>query len=145
MRRRSVATQAKSKPAISADRTIAAFPAAIASVVGGVLVITASSDDGFVICPFRRCTGGYCPGCGGTRALHRLGRGDVVGAWQHHPWAVLLAVQAVIIGVVLLFAAAWRDRLRQLLLPVAVANTILALGIWILRLQAGSVPTGGLG
>jgi hypothetical protein len=142
---RSVTTQAKSKPAISADRTIAAFPAAIASVVGGVFVITASGDDGFVVCPFRRCTGGYCPGCGGTRALHRLGRGDVVGAWQHHPWVVLLAVQAVIVAAVLLFAAAWRARLRKLLLPVAVANTVLAIGIWVIRLQSGSIPTGWLG
>ncbi|MFT5200961.1 MAG: cytochrome bd-type quinol oxidase subunit 2 [Candidatus Aldehydirespiratoraceae bacterium] len=138
-------TQAKSKPAISADQTFAAFPVAIASVVGGVLIITASGDDGFAICPFRRCTGGYCPGCGGTRALHRLGRGDVVGAWQHHPWVVLLAVQCVIVGVVLVFAPAWRERLRQLLLPVVVANAILAIGLWVLRLQAGSIPTGWLG
>ena len=36
----------------------------------------------FPACPFRLLTGLNCPGCGSTRALHRLVHGDVIGAFK---------------------------------------------------------------
>lgn len=36
-------------------------------------------------CPFHFITGFYCPGCGGTRAVRALLRGDLVRALYYHP------------------------------------------------------------
>lgn len=115
------------------------------SVLLGALVVTADDDAGVVLCPFRRCTGGYCPGCGGTRAARRLVHGDVAGAWAHNPWVVLLAAQVVVIGALLLFRGPSVGRtMTRLLLPLTIANGLAAISIWILRLHDGSIPTGWL-
>lgn len=36
-------------------------------------------------CLFHLLTGFYCPGCGGTRAILLLFRGDFAGSFQYHP------------------------------------------------------------
>jgi hypothetical protein len=41
-------------------------------------------------CTFRQVTGWLCPGCGGTRGLHFLLRGDVLLALQHNILLFLL-------------------------------------------------------
>ena len=43
----------------------------------------------FPACPFRSLTGFTCPGCGSTRAMHRLIHGDVIAAFQFNPLFVL--------------------------------------------------------
>jgi hypothetical protein len=40
-------------------------------------------------CPFRAVTGFACPGCGGTRGMHSLLHGDVVGAFEFNPLFVI--------------------------------------------------------
>ena len=40
-------------------------------------------------CPFYRCTGLYCPGCGTMRAAHSLLHGDVAAAFGYNPFMVL--------------------------------------------------------
>lgn len=40
-------------------------------------------------CPFRALTGFTCPGCGGTRGLHCLLHGDVVGAFEFNPLLIV--------------------------------------------------------
>ena len=42
-------------------------------------------------CPFHEMTGLYCPGCGSTRAIRRILRCDLVGAFRCNPFLVLLA------------------------------------------------------
>ncbi|MEM7139749.1 MAG: DUF2752 domain-containing protein [Actinomycetota bacterium] len=116
-----------------------------ATVVLTGLVATAGAEDGFVLCAFRRCTGGYCPGCGATRAANRLARGDVAASWSHHPWVVLAAVQLAIIAAIALVA---RDRLvaaRRWALPLGIANVGALLAIWAIRLADGSIPAGVFG
>ena len=39
-------------------------------------------------CPFHALTGLYCPGCGGTRALAALARGQVLQSLWLHPLAL---------------------------------------------------------
>ncbi|WP_436793889.1 DUF2752 domain-containing protein [Actinospongicola halichondriae] len=41
-------------------------------------------------CPINRLTGGFCPGCGSTRAVHELLHGDVVGSLICHPMVIPL-------------------------------------------------------
>ncbi|MDZ7674597.1 MAG: DUF2752 domain-containing protein [Acidimicrobiales bacterium] len=36
-------------------------------------------------CPIHAATGGFCPGCGSTRAVHELLHGDLVGSLVCHP------------------------------------------------------------
>lgn len=122
------------------------WPAVATTIAVGTLVFTATGDDGFVLCPFRRCTGGYCPGCGGTRAVRNLAQGNISGAWTHNPWVVLVAVQAVLAAVALAFVAAPRriPRLRAIAMPLLAINTVMLIAIWIVRLQNDAIPTGWL-
>lgn len=111
-----------------------------AALVG--FVATANDDDGFVFCLFRRCTGGYCPGCGATRAARRLAVGDVGGAWSQHPWVVFAAVQAVLVGAVLAMTerGARRARLFAMRTWLIAANVVGLVGIYVVRLADGSIP-----
>lgn len=121
-------------------------PFAAGALAVGALVIGADADDGVVLCPFRRCTGGYCPGCGATRAANRLVRGDVGAGWEHHPWVLLAAVQVAVFGAVLAVTApaARRVRTRRAALPLLVANTVLLVAIWLVRRSTGAIPIGWL-
>ncbi len=115
----------------------------VATVLGAVALAAAlGSDEGVVLCPYRRCTGGDCPLCGGTRAAGALLRGDVSGSWTRHPLVPILAVQLLIAGAVA--AVARRrgrdlDRWRPLVQRLLLANLALAVVIWAVRLAAGAV------
>ncbi len=115
-------------------------------IVGGVVaaVVAAAltgdgTENGPVLCPFRRCTGAYCPGCGGTRAVGRLLRGDLVGAWHQHPYVVLLAVQSVILGGAW-FTNAGQRMVRRVWFPVLILNVAAMIAIWMFRLAIGDIP-----
>lgn len=45
-------------------------------------------------CAFHRITGWYCPGCGGTRAVFALCRGEIVRSFKFHP----LVLYSVVCG-----------------------------------------------
>jgi hypothetical protein len=96
----------------------------------------------FILCPFRRLTGVPCPGCGMTRALAHLAKGEWTAALRDHPLAPVLAAEA---------CAAWAacglpaaDRLRQRAAAAAdrwVLWNAVALGaVWLLRLATGTLP-----
>ena len=51
-------------------------------------------------CPFLALTGYYCPGCGGTRAVRSLLKGDLRMSIQYHPlvlYAVIVFLMEVVI------------------------------------------------
>ena len=54
-------------------------------------------------CAFLSITGLYCPGCGGTRAVKSLLRGDIIRSFMYHPF-VLYCVVAYIIFMLYEFA-----------------------------------------
>jgi hypothetical protein len=138
------------RPTVSAQpvptgmRWFVASPRRIALlIVVAVLAVDAGgTDDGPGVCVFRRCTGGYCPGCGMTRAARHLTRGQVGAAWQDHPFMVLAAAQAIV-------AAAAYGALRWIgtavnwnraIVVLGIFNVVLITGIWIARLVDGSIP-----
>lgn len=114
-----------------------------AATAGAALVVTATGDDGVVLCPYRVCTGGYCPGCGGTRAARHLFTGDLAGAWHHHPWVVLAAAQLVAIVAAVAIVRPKSDW-RRWWTPLIAVNTIALVAVWVVRTTTGSIPTGWL-
>lgn len=111
--------------------------------VAAVLVIDAGgTDDGPGLCVFRRCTGGYCPGCGLTRSARHLTRGELGAAWHDHPLLVLLAVQGAAIALLYATLRPLRSALRtpRALALLAAGNGVLLLAIWVVRLVDGSIP-----
>jgi hypothetical protein len=115
----------------------------VGAAVAAVLLIDAGgTDSGAGLCVFRRCTGGYCPGCGLTRSARHLTRGEIAAAWTDHPWLVLVAAQAVVAASVwsLLHFLGRRIDVHRALLAIGILNVPLSLGIWIVRLADGSIP-----
>lgn len=61
-------------------------------------------------CPFRTITGIPCPGCGGTRALTSIARGDFAGAMAMNTAVALAALVTIHLGVMALAWPAMADR-----------------------------------
>ncbi|MGI9605239.1 MAG: DUF2752 domain-containing protein [Acidimicrobiales bacterium] len=102
----------------------------------------AGEDGGPVICPYRLITGGgWCPGCGASRAVRATTGLDLRAALTLNPWAVLLLAQtAVLTGWLAIrpdAARAWwrRNDVRLISLNVAIALTV-----WLARLLTGVIP-----
>lgn len=105
--------------------------------------------DGLVLCPFRRITGVWCPGCGMTRAFAWMAHGDLHESLRYHPVAPLLLVEAVFGAAFLWYRhralrqdPSWEPlrRLRSatLLRGLIVGNALLVLLVWVIRLKSGS-------
>lgn len=47
-------------------------------------------------CFLYTATGVYCPGCGGTRAVYALLRGDIIKSLYYHPFVVYAAVYYIL-------------------------------------------------
>ncbi|MEM7339699.1 MAG: DUF2752 domain-containing protein [Actinomycetota bacterium] len=120
---------------------LAAFTAfGLGAVLG--IGLAATADDGPVVCPVRRCTGGYCPGCGLTRAAGSLARGDVAGSWQYHPLLVVVLAQVLVVAPLVAVGPSLGARLggARALLAALVANGALAVVIWAVRIATGAIP-----
>ncbi len=116
------------------------WAAAAGLALFGVLSLL-STDDGPVLCPYRRCTGGYCPGCGLTRAGGHLLRGQLAASWAQHPYMVFLAAQLPIAGLSWIIGSAkLKARLFGAKGKILAFNTVLLLGIWVFRLASGEIP-----
>ena len=100
-----------------------------------------SADEGQVFCPYRLATGGWCPGCGGTRALKHLVRGDIAESLAMNPWTAVVFVQALALSVGLLAkpstVVGW---LRRNSAAVAMFNLVAGLGFWAARIGLGVIP-----
>ncbi len=105
--------------------------------IGVLIALAFGHDDGLIICPFRRCTGGYCPLCGTTRAAFSLARLDVSTAWARHPFTVLVLAQlATVVG----FSALGGTVSRLFRTRLLLGNVVLVLVIWAVRLSTSDIP-----
>jgi hypothetical protein len=74
-------------------RHFALVYAAAALALAGLVALSAFDPaESWLVppCPFNLATGLYCPGCGSLRSLHHLLGGDLLGALDLNPLAVLL-------------------------------------------------------
>jgi hypothetical protein len=101
------------------------------------------SGAAFSICAFRHVTGIPCPGCGLTRAMAALARGEVLLALQFHPMAPLFAAQAAALWTVIGAAIVRR---RPFTVPSRLVGHLIAwqgaalVALWIGRLATGTLP-----
>lgn len=117
----------------------AAITAALVVAAVGLRVWAPSDDGANTVCFVRRCTGTACPGCGLTRAMSYLVRGDLSAMWQMHPLAPLFAVDALVIAGLVWLARSVKVRPRWLALWAAL-HVPLLLGVWIFRALTGALP-----
>ena len=52
--------------------------------------------NGQMPCVFQELTGLYCPGCGGTRAVKALMKGNVITSFLYHPLVIYVVLVAAV-------------------------------------------------
>lgn len=106
------------------------------------LALLGPVEDGPTICPFALSTGMACPGCGMTRAVSYLVRGDLGTAMGYHPLAPLVVVAS-------LTGWAWfllrrSGRVQPLpsrwVITALVGGGVMLLGVWVARALMGTLP-----
>ena len=122
----------------------AASALAAAALVALFSVWSPPDEPAFSLCLFRRLSRIPCPGCGLTRAVAALLRGDLRAAFAYHPAAPVLAAEAAALWLawgVALFAR------RPILEPVTRraeallgAHGAALLALWTGRLASGTLP-----
>jgi len=135
-------TVASPRPGRSKGRA-AAFAALTAGIV--VAALWRPTDTGLPLCFFRFSTGLSCPGCGMTRSLTAVGRGELEVAVRYHAFGPLIAVglgalwAAIGIGL-----ATGRNLLPEMnsrrisLFLVVFIGAFLA--YWLIRVLTGTAP-----
>lgn len=133
----STATSSRSRP------RLAAFAGLTALFIGAALWKPA--DDGLPLCAFKLWTGRSCPGCGMTRALAALGRGDAVASVTYHAFAPIVAAAAALawaaLGIGLLTGRDLLPDFNTRGFQIACLAFIAAFVVyWLFRLWRGSAP-----
>ena len=105
-------------------------------------VWTPSNDPATAVCLSRRLLHLPCPGCGLTRAFAHLAKGEWSTAFTLHPFAPLLALEAVLGWLAGGVALAVRRPLR---LPLQVDTLVLGhaaalCALWLGRMATGTLP-----
>ncbi|HEY7564960.1 MAG TPA: DUF2752 domain-containing protein [Acidimicrobiia bacterium] len=106
------------------------------------LALWTPSDDGPTLCPFALLTGIACPGCGMTRAIAWLARGDFTTSVAYHPLAPFVAVTGVGLAAWWIGSRRFGWKLPPLRLVNAVLVTfgVLLIATWVVRISAGTLP-----
>jgi hypothetical protein len=117
---------------------LAIAPAAVL----GLMTMASPSDDGPTICPVALLTGVACPGCGMSRAIAWIFRGDLERSVGYHPLAPLVAMIGVIAVVWALGRRlrGWRRPSTAVLNSGLVVLAALLMAVWIARLASGTLP-----
>lgn len=127
-------------------RLVALWAAAGALAAGAWLALgwlARPEEAWFTVCALRRVTEIPCPGCGMTRALAALARGEVAAAMRLHPLSVPLLLEAAGLWLV----AGWQLwRRRPLLVPdrllqaAVIWHGVAFLAVWLVRAVTGTLP-----
>jgi len=107
-----------------------------------LLLAWTPTDDGPTICPFALLTGLACPGCGMTRALAYLVRGDLGQAIDYHPLSLVLALAGAV-GIVWLAGKQkwdWPAPSLKVVNLALMAAGVLLMGVWFTRIATGTLP-----
>lgn len=108
----------------------------------GLLLAWNPTDDGPTFCPFAVLTGHACPGCGLTRAMAYLVRGDLDRAIDYHPLSLILALGAGawVVWQIGSRRRGWRPPSIKVVNLALIASGVLLLGVWFTRMAIGTLP-----
>jgi len=95
---------------------IAGFGLVVAAIYGLLTRFPPQQYGFYPVCPIRALTGWLCPGCGGTRAIAALLRGDLVGALRLNGLVVTMVPLWLAYGVGML-RRTWRGGPAWVKLP----------------------------
>jgi uncharacterized protein DUF2752 len=101
------------------------------------------NDARYTICAFRRLTGIPCPGCGLTRAMAALARGELLLALHFHPFAPLILGEAAALWAAIGAAVVRRRPFTlppRLLQQLVIWQAAALLALWLGRLATGTLP-----
>jgi hypothetical protein len=110
------------------------------ALLGSVRPLT---ESGFIVCAFRRTTGIPCPGCGLTRAMAALARGDLLAALRLHPFAPLFLLESAVLwamGLRALLRDGLLDLPSRLVSGLVVWQGAALVALWLGRLATGTLP-----
>ena len=112
--------------------------------VGAVALMTMASpsDEGPTLCPVALVTGVACPGCGMSRAVGWLLRGDLERSVGYHPLAPLvltIGLVAVVWALGWRFGG-WKVPRTTLVSAGSVVFGVLLVAVWVARLLNGTLP-----
>lgn len=135
-------TMESRRPAVPFHEAMARLWLYLPVAAVGLFTMLSPSDDGVTLCPFALVTGTACPGCGLTRALAWLARGDLGRSFGYHPMALPVMVVAVGAGV---SYAGRRWRRWKPPSPLLANSVLIALGamlvvVWVVRFLSGDLP-----
>ncbi len=133
----STASSARSRPRIAVFAGL--------SVLFVAAALWKPADDGIPLCTFKLGTGISCPGCGMTRALAALARGEPAVSVKYHAFAPLVALAAVLawaaLGIGLVTGRDLFPDLNARRATIFLAIFIAAfLAYWFFRLWRGTAP-----
>ena len=108
----------------------------------GLLTMASPSDDGPTICPMALLTGVACPGCGMSRAIAWMLRGDLGRSLGYHPLAPLvvgIGLVAVVWAVGRRFRG-WKRPRTALINGGLIIFGALLVAVWMVRLASETLP-----
>jgi hypothetical protein len=110
-------------------------------VAGALALWDPARHGGPPLCPMRLLTGVPCPFCGITRAAGALVRGHWHEAVTFHPLVLLAVVEVTVLWIIGSARAGGRDVPvpRRLASMVLVANAVVFVAVWALRLRSGAI------
>lgn len=137
------ATPSSHEPGARSRGRLAAFAVLTAAFVAASF--WKPSDDGPVVCGFKTATGLACPGCGLTRSLAALAKGEAAVSLKYHAFGSIVALGAVLAWLALgIGLATGRDLLPDLTARRAtiliLSGTAAFFAYWLFRLWRGSAP-----
>lgn len=114
---------------------IAVLSMGVPSTVMVYLRDPSTASNQFFSCMWLVITGGFCPGCGMTRAVHDLMHGRLLQAIDHNAFGIVLLAFIATIAIKPMWLALTRNTWRSPAIPEPVIYTLAAslLLWWILR------------
>ena len=122
---------------------LAAFAALTAAFVAAAF--WKPSDDGPILCAFKNGTGLACPGCGMTRSLAALAKGDLSTSADYHAFGSIVAAGAVVawvtLGLGLLTGRNLFPDVSAKTITIAILSAAALFFVyWLYRLWRGTAP-----
>jgi hypothetical protein len=105
-----------------------------------VAAVNPNTPGHYPTCPVLSATGWWCPGCGGLRAVHALGHGELTAAVHDNLLVVVLVVVGAVLWVGWLWAALTGGRAPRI--GFGGARTVLLVLVLALFMVLRNLPAG---